>query len=171
MVVATHIHTHTHHKYLAWGTEPDCMTEPYSNQLQLGWGDLGVYGHPTSTSPNLDKMASEGLVFKQFYSASPVCSPSRAALLTGRYQTRSGIYPGVFNAANTGGWLGFSFMSIHPGLAHMGTLNFFFRIARVLPRVLKFKITHTHTHTHNGFLTLCKKFNFIRIYFRNIGPL
>ena len=62
-----------------------------------------MYGHPTSTTPNLDKMAAEGLVFKQFYSASPVCSPSRAALLTGRYQTRSGIYPGVFLAGNIGG--------------------------------------------------------------------
>eukprot|EP00118_Oscarella_pearsei_P022434 m.259563 g.259563 ORF g.259563 m.259563 type:complete len:513 (+) comp40423_c1_seq7:3494-5032(+) len=69
----------------------------------LGYGDLGVYGHPTSTSPNLDKMAHEGLVFTQFYSASPVCSPSRAALMTGRYQTRSGIWPGVFNPASTGG--------------------------------------------------------------------
>ena len=70
---------------------------------QLGYGDLSFYGHPTSTTPNLDKMASEGLVFTQFYTASPVCSPSRAALLTGRYQTRSGIYPGVFGAASVGG--------------------------------------------------------------------
>ena len=45
--------------------------------IQLGYGDLGVYGHPTSHTPNLDKMASEGLVFTQFYTASPVCSPSR----------------------------------------------------------------------------------------------
>ncbi len=70
---------------------------------QLGWGDLGIYGHPTSTTPNIDKMASEGLIFQQFYSASPVCSPSRAALLTGRYQTRSGIYPGVFGGSSKGG--------------------------------------------------------------------
>ena len=84
--------THPHLPYSA----PACI-------VQLGWGDLSAYGHPTSTTPNLDKMASEGLVFKQFYSASSVCSPSRAALLTGRYQTRSGIYPGVFSAASTGG--------------------------------------------------------------------
>ena len=69
----------------------------------LGYGDLGAYGHPTSNTPNLDKLAEEGLVLTQFYSASPVCSPSRAALLTGRYQTRSGIWPGVFNAASKGG--------------------------------------------------------------------
>ncbi len=70
---------------------------------QLGYGDLTMYGHPTSTNPNLEKMASEGLLFTQFYSASPVCSPSRAALLTGRYQTRSGIYPGVFSSDSIGG--------------------------------------------------------------------
>ena len=45
--------------------------------VQLGFGDLSVYGHPTSHTPNLDQMASEGLVFTQFYTASPVCSPSR----------------------------------------------------------------------------------------------
>ncbi len=69
----------------------------------LGYGDIGAYGHPTSYTPNLDNLASEGLLFTQFYSASPVCSPSRAALLTGRYQTRSGIWPGVFGAASKGG--------------------------------------------------------------------
>ena len=69
----------------------------------MGYGDLGAYGHPTSFTPNLNKLAGEGLLFKQFYTASPVCSPSRAALLTGRYQGRSGIYPGVFNAPSIGG--------------------------------------------------------------------
>ena len=80
--------------------------------LQLGWGDLGVYGHPTSSTPNLDKMASEGLRFKQFYSASPLCSPSRAALLTGRYQSRSGVYPGVFATNSIGGVLSVKYLSI-----------------------------------------------------------
>jgi arylsulfatase A len=69
----------------------------------LGYGDLSCYGHPTSTTPNLDKLATEGLRFLDFYSTSPVCSPSRASLLTGRYQTRSGIYPGVFGATSIGG--------------------------------------------------------------------
>ena len=69
----------------------------------LGYGDLGCYGHPTSTTPNIDQLAEEGLRFTSFYSASPVCSPSRAALLTGRFQTRSGIYPGVFGAESVGG--------------------------------------------------------------------
>jgi arylsulfatase A-like enzyme len=57
----------------------------------LGSGDLGCYGHPTIRTPNLDRMAAEGCRFTQFYSAAPLCSPSRAALLTGRYPVRSGI--------------------------------------------------------------------------------
>lgn len=56
----------------------------------LGYGDLGVYGSKIRT-PNLDRMAAEGARFTQFYSANPVCSPSRAALLTGRYPTRVGV--------------------------------------------------------------------------------
>ncbi|XP_075734471.1 N-acetylgalactosamine-6-sulfatase isoform X2 [Rhipicephalus microplus] len=42
----------------------------------MGWGDLGIYGHPARETPNLDKMASEGTLFTDFYAASPVCSPS-----------------------------------------------------------------------------------------------
>eukprot|EP01084_Bolivina_argentea_P289015 496189_1 len=68
-----------------------------------GWGDMEAYGHPDSLTPNLNKLAHEGTRLTDFYSSSPVCSPSRAALLTGRFQTRSGIYPGVFTADSIGG--------------------------------------------------------------------
>ncbi|XP_057692106.1 arylsulfatase A [Corythoichthys intestinalis] len=69
----------------------------------LGFGDLGCYGHPSSLTPNLDRLAAGGLRFTDFYSTSPVCSPSRASLLTGRYQTRSGIFPGVLYPGSVGG--------------------------------------------------------------------
>jgi len=57
----------------------------------LGWGDLGSYGAPTIRTPHLDAMAAAGLRFTEFYSAASVCTPSRAALLTGRYAVRSGM--------------------------------------------------------------------------------
>ena len=57
----------------------------------LGYGDLGCFGHPTIRTPNLDRMAAEGMRFTQFYSAAPVCTPSRAALMTGRLPIRNGM--------------------------------------------------------------------------------
>lgn len=58
----------------------------------LGFGDLGAFGHPTIETPNLDAMAAQGIQLSSFYSAAPVCSPSRAGLLTGRSPNRAGIY-------------------------------------------------------------------------------
>lgn len=57
----------------------------------LGWGDLGCYGHPTIATPNLDDMATQGMRMTQFYAAASVCTPSRAGLMTGRYPVRSGM--------------------------------------------------------------------------------
>src|SRR5215471_19087918 len=57
----------------------------------LGYGDVGCYGSTLNATPTLDRMAAEGLRFDHFYMASPVCSPSRAALLTGCYPPRIGF--------------------------------------------------------------------------------
>ena len=67
----------------------------------MGYGDLGSYGGEIRT-PHLDGMAREGIRFTQFYSADPVCSPSRAALLTGRYPTRVGVPRVLFPKDTTG---------------------------------------------------------------------
>lgn len=57
----------------------------------LGYGDLGSFGHPTIQTPHLDKMAQDGQKWTNFYAAASVCTPSRAALLTGRLPIRSGM--------------------------------------------------------------------------------
>jgi arylsulfatase A-like enzyme len=58
----------------------------------MGYGDLTSYGHPNIRTPNLDRMAAEGQRWTSFYAQAPVCSPSRAALLTGRVHVRSGMF-------------------------------------------------------------------------------
>ena len=55
----------------------------------MGYGDLGCYGHPNNKTPNIDNMADEGIRLTSFYAVAPVCTPSRAGLLTGRYPIRS----------------------------------------------------------------------------------
>jgi arylsulfatase A len=67
----------------------------------LGFGDLHSYGSNIPT-PNVDAMAQEGVRFRQFYSASNVCSPSRAAVMTGRYPTRVGVPDVLASNATTG---------------------------------------------------------------------
>jgi len=57
----------------------------------LGYGDLGAYGHPVIKTPHLDALASSGLRLTNYYAPSALCSPSRAALLTGRHPYRVGV--------------------------------------------------------------------------------
>jgi len=57
----------------------------------LGYGDIGCYGSKKNSTPNIDALAKGGMKFTDYHSNCPVCSPTRAALMTGRYQQRSGI--------------------------------------------------------------------------------
>ncbi len=68
----------------------------------MGYGDLGCYGHPTIQTPNLDRLAAEGVRFTSGYAASSVCTPSRVGLLTGRYAKRAGL-PNNLGPDSTGG--------------------------------------------------------------------
>lgn len=58
----------------------------------LGWGDVGYNGNKVIKTPNLDKMSTDGIRFNRFYSASAVCSPTRASVLTGRAPFRQGVF-------------------------------------------------------------------------------
>ena len=54
----------------------------------MGWGDFSCFGNQDAQTPNVDRMATEGIRFSQFYVNSPICSPSRCALTTGQYPQR-----------------------------------------------------------------------------------
>jgi arylsulfatase A len=84
----------------------------------LGYGDLQCYGHPTIRTPNLDNMAKEGLKLTCFYVALSMCSPSRAALLTGKYLSNAGVTK-VFNYKSEAG-LPLEEITIAEGLKSVG---------------------------------------------------
>src|SRR5690606_26629657 len=68
----------------------------------LGYGDLSSYGHPLIRTENLDSMADEGVRLTSFYAAASTCTPSRAALMTGRYPLRSGLPYVIFPKEDKG---------------------------------------------------------------------
>jgi len=72
----------------------------------IGYGDVGVFGHPTIKTPHLDRMAHEGQKWTSFYAAASVCTPSRAGLLTGRLPIRSGMMHGRIRVLFPESWSG-----------------------------------------------------------------
>lgn len=88
----------------------------------LGPGDVGVYGGTLVPTPRIDRLAAEGTRFTQYYSASPICSPSRAAFITGQYPAR---------------WRITSFLQTRKGNAGAEMADYLDPRAPSLPRVLK----------------------------------
>ncbi len=68
----------------------------------LGYGDLGCYGHPAAKTPHIDRLAKQGVRFTQHYANGPECTPTRTALLTGRYQQRAGGLECAIGTGNVG---------------------------------------------------------------------
>lgn len=86
----------------AWAAPPNIV---FVLADDLGWSELGCYGNGFNETPNLDQLAAEGVRFTQAYAAAPVCSPYRAAFLTGKFPARLGILdflrPNSANALST----------------------------------------------------------------------
>ncbi len=83
-------------------TPPDKKTPPNIILVfidDMGWGDFSCFGNTDAQTPNIDKMASEGIRFEQFYVNSPICSPSRVAISTGTYPQRWNITSYLDNSA------------------------------------------------------------------------
>ena len=95
----------------------------------MGWGDAAYNGHPLIKTPALDAMAAEGIKFNRFYSASPVCSPTRMSFLTGRNPHRSGVFTanhGILRPEETTiseALQGVGYETGHFGKWHLGTMT------------------------------------------------
>ena len=82
LVVLTHV----------WGVDlaaADTVVDKRPNVIlvfidDMGWGDFSCFGNQDASTPNIDRMAAEGVRFEQFYVNSPICSPSRSAISTGQ---------------------------------------------------------------------------------------
>lgn len=87
---------------------PGCNHKPVQHNIivfiadDMGYGDLGCYGSTDIKTPNIDKLAEQGVRFTNFYSNGPECTPTRVALMTGRYQQRAGGLECAIGAGNVG---------------------------------------------------------------------
>src|SRR3954463_12102428 len=99
----------------------------------LGYNDLGCFGSPLIKTPNLDQMAREGVRFTSFYVGAPVCSPSRAALLTGCYPARIGMGDDLVDQPSFGDVVTKSYVKV----IHAGSKLGLDPAETIIPEVLK----------------------------------
>ena len=112
----------------------------------LGYGDVGFTGNEKIKTPSIDQLAAEGVVFDRFYTSASICSPSRAAALTGRHHYRTGVL-----AAHTAG-LRSGEVTIAEALKENGYATGFFgkwHMGWVRPEDGPFR-GHKHTHYEGG---------------------
>jgi arylsulfatase A len=88
---------------ISWAQEKKKPNIVFIMADDLGYGELGCYGNTFNETPNLDRLAKEGIRFTQAYAAAPICSPTRVSILTGQYPARVGITD--FLPAKTDRWL------------------------------------------------------------------
>lgn len=87
----------------------------------LGYGDVGAYGGSVIRTPHMDQLAQEGMRFTSAYSSAPICSPSRAGLLTGRYPLRSGIVQAIQAAGDS--WARSASFRLGMGISNLGSID------------------------------------------------
>lgn len=97
-----------------WGGSSKTIEGSFPNIIfiltdDLGYSDIGCYGATKVKTPHIDQLAAEGMRFTDFHTAASICSPSRAAFLTGSYPQRAGLYMGI-NPIRAAHW----FLGLHP---------------------------------------------------------
>ena len=96
----------------------------------LGWTDLGCFGSSFYDTPHVDGLARSGMKFTKAYAACPVCSPTRASILTGKYPSRTGITDyinaggGKAGGSNAGGGMAAKWRQRQPCLIHAAEYRF-----------------------------------------------
>ena len=88
--------------------QPDVSNRPnivFVLADDMGWGDLGCYGHPYTKTPHLDRLAKQGILFTSFYVTGPSCSPSRTGFMTGQFPDSLGVHSALFSPG-VNDWLG-----------------------------------------------------------------
>ena len=131
------------------GTPPNII---YILADDMGYGDLSCYGSEAITTPNIDRLADQGMRFTDFYVCNALCSPSRAGLLTGRYAHRTGV---TFPFPAEGGSIFKEFMRwVGHQFANLGALDLIagYSIASGLPLS---EITIAEALKLSGYATAC----------------